>query len=1215
MVRRILLVLVSLVVLVAVVAGGALAWLVWRPETIKGPLERLVSDLLGQPFRIEGGLVIDPGRVTVVEAEGLVVGAPEWAQSPHLAKLQRVRVGVDLGAYLGDRTLRITELRLDKPELALERGADGRTSWPSGGEPQEQPSEQPTGRQQPTAPSFPAIEALTVTDGRVTYRDAVTDVEVATAFTTAARAGQGTGEFAGLKLDGEGRVRDERVRFALEVGSPLLLRTADTPFPIKGSLTGAGSNVQVNGQVREPLRLAGLDLSLELASDDPRQLLALVGRNVTEPVPALSASARVTRPEAAFAVDGLSVGWGASRLEGVLRFDPSGPRPKLEGQLRAPVLDLVALQPVLDAESPQAEESTGPSPLMAYDARVDLAADRVVLPQTELREVTAGVQLAQGRLQLDPLRASLPEGRLSGRLATVPLDQPLVAEVGLQAENVTVTPFLGGRTDIDAVVTGELGGTVRGRTPAEIMAQSALVFDGRIRDIRYPGVAVRQVTGQAKLEGGVLTLDPIRAELPEQGTLAGRVALSGTFQPPFTAELAVTGERVDVATLIPGDAGVGGILTGDLSGTVHGLTLPEIVQRSRLAFDGRVERVKLPNVPVQKLTGQVRLQDGRLTLEPLRADLVQGGHLTGRVTLAGIPERPLAADVAVKGERLDIATLVGRDIGVHGLFTGELIGDLQGADVAEIVARSRLRLIGDLTDLRLPQLEDRLPKASVTATLSPQDKQPLRLVLEGPIGGAPFKLEAHGGAPAAFLLGEQGGYPLAVVLAVGETRAGAEGTVGLPLTSERMDLDLRIEGPDPAKALVPFGLPEIELPPYRLAGHMARRGNSWRLTRLDGRIGDTDVGGELALALGGARPKVSGKLHSRQLDLDDLGGLVGAEPGDRPGETASGEQRAEAQAKKQDDQVLPDEPIEPSRWQNLDVDLALAADKVAAGRVPFDAFDVRVVMDAGRLRVEPLVLRLGDGQIEGKVAYDTRRRPAVADLDLDLRRLPVARLLNRLDVETSSFGTLSGRARGGVGVEGAGFSVAQVLSNADGELTLLMEGGTINRRIVSALGFDLLRLLGGLLGGGQEQIDLRCTLADFLLKDGVMQTRSLVIDTPVADIAGEGTIDLRNETIDIELIARPESAPLPSGRTGIRIGGTFAEPAIDLSAGRLLARGAAAATFGVLLRPFAALGSALGGARETQSACAALLAQTGGGAVDGGGAGGGAERPAAQSRR
>jgi uncharacterized protein involved in outer membrane biogenesis len=165
MARRLLLVLLSLVLLVVLAAGGALAWVAWRPGDLKGPLTRLASDRLGVPVRVEGPLRLGLGRVATVRLEGLRVGAPEWAAAENLAEVNALRLGIDLPASLRAGTAVLTELSLTRPRLALERDAQGRTSWPDlGGRDEGDDTDQ--------GGAAPRLGALEIEEGRVAYRDA-----------------------------------------------------------------------------------------------------------------------------------------------------------------------------------------------------------------------------------------------------------------------------------------------------------------------------------------------------------------------------------------------------------------------------------------------------------------------------------------------------------------------------------------------------------------------------------------------------------------------------------------------------------------------------------------------------------------------------------------------------------------------------------------------------------------------------------------------------------------------------------------------------------------------------------------------------------------------------------------------------------------------------------------------------------------------------------
>lgn len=961
MARRFLVVILSiLAVLVGIVAGGA-ALLAWRTDLAKGPLENLASDMLGRTVRV-AHIDLDLGRTLTARVEGLEVEAPEWARAPLLASAERITLGLDAVAWLAGEGLRIPALRLEQPRLFLERDAQGRTSWP---EQQEQPQEEQAGS------AGPDIGDLVIESGLLGYRDAVSDVAIETSVVTRDETA-GPEKHGGLELEGTGEVRGREIELALEVGSPLKLRGGDAPFPVEGLIVSRDMRVRIDGSAADALALEGVRLAVEASAEDPRDLLALLRRPVGEELPALAVSATLIREEGVVGVQELDARWGESRLEGSLSYDPTGARTAVAGELRSPFLDLVALQPVMQAATPEAadpQEQNEGDPLEAVNLNLDLAAERVRLPGIGLHDIKAGVRLEDGRLAVDPLEVGLPEGRIAGSLVRAP-GEDAVAGVDLAAEQVALGP------------------------------------------------------------------------------LAGEA--------------------------------VGGILSG---------------------------------------------------------------HLDGK---------------------------------------------LEGADLASILERSTLRFDGTLARPRLPRLAERLEEIAIDATLTPAAERPLRVVLESAIAGEPLALELAGGAPAILLDGK-GSYPLMAELTLGQTAASLEGSIPARLTAGEIALGLRIEGPDPAPVLALLDLPAMQLPPYRLSGRIAGEEGRWEVGGLEGQVGDTTVTGDLSVDVTGERPKVSGSLRSPVLDLDDLGGLVGAEPGTGPDETASRRQQQEARQEDQDKEILPDDRFDPERWRQLDLDLALSAKEVRAGDLPLDEFDLAVRLAAGRLTVDPLKLRLGEGTAEGRVELDASRTPAVASLDLDLRRLPIGRLFERLDIDTAAFGTLSGRARGGADIGGRGMSIEAILAGGDGAVTLLMEGGAVNRQIVNLLGFDFLGLFGSLLGTQPEMVGLNCTLVDLELEDGVLRTRSLVIDTEIADLAGEGTIDLDTEQIDVELLARPDSAPLPGGRTGITIAGTLASPEVKLDAVTLAARGAMAATFGTFLRPFTGLASAIAGRTGEESPCGPVL--------------------------
>src|SRR3546814_601903 len=133
-----------------------------------------------------------------------------------------------------------------------------------------------------------------------------------------------------------------------------------------------------------------------------------------------------------------------------------------------------------------------------------------------------------------------------------------------------------------------------------------------------------------------------------------------------------------------------------------------------------------------------------------------------------------------------------------------------------------------------------------------------------------------------------------------------------------------------------------------------------------------------------------------------------------------------------------------------------------------------------------------------------------------------------------------------------------------------MGGGKFSNLLLEFAGIDVAEALGFMLTEDQT-VATRCVVADFGVKDGLMRTKTVVIDTTDTNITVEGAIDLGTEAMELEMEAHPKDPSLLSARSPVNVTGTFASPEFSVDPGPLVARGAAAAALGVLLTPLAAL--------------------------------------------
>jgi len=231
---------------------------------------------------------------------------------------------------------------------------------------------------------------------------------------------------------------------------------------------------------------------------------------------------------------------------------------------------------------------------------------------------------------------------------------------------------------------------------------------------------------------------------------------------------------------------------------------------------------------------------------------------------------------------------------------------------------------GTLT-LRDPRLRTDLRLEVATGARGRDDTYaPLLARGTGRYRNGEFRLEGRADSPLQ-LLQRGGGYRLDVKLSAAATHAHVRGTLPAPIDLGHFQLRTDVSGQDLADLYTLLDFPVPESPPYALSGLLERNDSIIAYRNFSGRIGDTDMAGDLTVDVGRVIPFARGKLVSRHLDLDDLAVLVGAPPATGAGETANAQQRADAAEHARSTRLLPDRSFDLLKLHLLDADITLEA--------------------------------------------------------------------------------------------------------------------------------------------------------------------------------------------------------------------------------------------------------------------------------------------------
>lgn len=401
---------------------------------------------------------------------------------------------------------------------------------------------------------------------------------------------------------------------------------------------------------------------------------------------------------------------------------------------------------------------------------------------------------------------------------------------------------------------------------------------------------------------------------------------------------------------------------------------------------------------------------------------------------------------------------------------------------------------------------------------------------------------------------------------VGPTRAHARGNLLNPFELRYFNLQFTLAGQDMEDLYPLTGIATPSTPPYKLDGRLIRKADVWRYQDFTGTVGDSDLGGTANVTLGRKRPFLEANLISKRLDLDDLAGFLGAPPQVGGNETTNPELKTQALQLAADTRVLPDKPYDLGKLRSMDADVRLKAHRINAPSLPLDDMDAHLKLNDGIVELVPLNFGVAGGDIRSTIRMDAREAVIRTRAQVSARRLNLSKLFPDVKLTQDAVGLIGGD----IAINGTGNSIAAMLGSADGDIALGMGHGQISNLLMELAGIDIAEALKFLVTKDRK-VPIRCAFGDFAVKDGLMQSRALAFDTEDTIIVGQGNINLKNETLDLELRPRPKDRSILALRSPLVVGGTFKDPSFHPDFKRLGLRGALAVTLGSIAPPAALL--------------------------------------------
>ena len=487
------------------------------------------------------------------------------------------------------------------------------------------------------------------------------------------------------------------------------------------------------------------------------------------------------------------------------------------------------------------------------------------------------------------------------------------------------------------------------------------------------------------------------------------------------------------------------------------------------------------------------------------------------------------------------------------------------------------------------QLDDAVTHTSMRAdvdTLADDKRYGIAWKLAGKYRGE--TIQGGGKAGSVLSLQRQGTpFPIQADMRAGGSSVAIEGTLTRPTDLAALDVRLKIAGSSMARLYPLTGVLLPETPRFSTEGHLtatlAPGGGEWVYEQFSGKVGSSDISGKLAFSASNPRKRLTGEVHSRLLQLSDLGPLVGADS------SASKKERG-VPSTQPAGRVLPVETFKTERWTSLDADVRYTADNITRdAQLPISKLDTHVVLSDGVLSLTPLNFNVAGGTLTSQIKLDGSGKVIpngiAAELKASARHLRIKQLFPRLPALQASVGEINGDAS----LSATGNSVATLLGSSNGEVRALINRGSISKLLLEEMGLNIGSIVVTKLVG-DKQVKLNCMAADFVVSKGLMRTRQFLVDTDDAVLHIDGTVNLANEQLDLTLQPDSKGLRIFSLRSPLYVQGTFSKPDVSVDKGVLALRAGGALALAVVA-PVAALLPLVNAGPGEQSECATLLAQ------------------------
>lgn len=312
--------------------------------------------------------------------------------------------------------------------------------------------------------------------------------------------------------------------------------------------------------------------------------------------------------------------------------------------------------------------------------------------------------------------------------------------------------------------------------------------------------------------------------------------------------------------------------------------------------------------------------------------------------------------------------------------------------------------------------------------------------------------------------------------------------------------------------------------PLSIKGNVAYTDGTASFTEAEIGFDEIDATGALKVATGGAKPVLSGRLDVETLDVNPYmpapaeGGAAGGGSGNGGGSSGGG-QSGESKG-------WSTEPIDLTPLRAADADFTLTANAIKVREIEIGRSALTLTLKGGRLTADLTEMALYDGAGTATLVADGSGSVPAVEMRLDLKGVQAEPLLT----DAAGFERLSGTANANAAITARGESQAALVAASQGQGGFQFTDGAIKGFNLGALVRNVESAFLDPSARETQSTDFSALQGTFTLTDGIMKNDDLSLVSPLLRVAGTGTVDLPQRTVDYRI--EPRAVASAEGQGG-----------------------------------------------------------------------------------